>query len=254
MPAPTSWWEDSEPERAVAAAKGVRLAVTAVLQALPPRQRGVFILRDVLGRSAAETAAVLELSVTAVNSALQRARAAVRGQASRPAPLRRETVEDYARAIERADAVALAALVAADVVFEMPPVRQWSTGLIPTPRSWPACSRGAARGGQRGRSPRTGFQLDVLVYAFTLPGDRPRCRRETDARLSEPPGNRADLAFWRQFEAPELIDVRLLVHGLVADLDCRRRQCLRHGLAAVPGLNPEIYRRTSLPTAAACGH
>lgn len=128
MPAPTSWWEDSAPERAVVAAEGVRLAVTAVLQALPPRQRGVFILRDVLGHSAAETAAVLELSVTAVNSALRRARVAVRGQASRPAPLRRETVEDYARAIERADAVALAALVAADVVFEMPPVRQWSTG------------------------------------------------------------------------------------------------------------------------------
>jgi RNA polymerase sigma-70 factor, ECF subfamily len=128
MPAPTSWWQDSEPERTAAAAEGVRLAVTAVLQALPPRQRGVFILRDVLGHSAAETAAILELSVTAVNSALQRARAAVRDRASRPARLRRETVEDYARAIERADAAALAALVAADVVFEMPPVPQWSTG------------------------------------------------------------------------------------------------------------------------------
>lgn len=128
MPAPTSWWVDSEPERAAVAADGVRLAVTAVLQALPPRQRGVFILRDVLGHSAAETAAVLELSVTAVNSALQRARAAVRDRASRPARLRPETVEHYARAIERADVAALAALVAADVVFEMPPVPQWSTG------------------------------------------------------------------------------------------------------------------------------
>jgi RNA polymerase sigma-70 factor, ECF subfamily len=92
MPAPTSWWEDSGPERAAVSADGVRLAVTALLQALPPRQRGVFILRDVLGHSAAETATVLELSVTAVNSALQRARAAVRGGASRPARLRRETV------------------------------------------------------------------------------------------------------------------------------------------------------------------
>jgi len=128
MPAPTSWWAGSEPERAAIAADGVRLAVTAVLQALPPRQRGVFILRDVLGHSAAETAAILELSVTAVNSALQRARAAVRGRASRPAPLRDETVERYARAIEQADVAALAALVAADVVFEMPPVPQWSAG------------------------------------------------------------------------------------------------------------------------------
>ncbi|MGI8457338.1 MAG: RNA polymerase subunit sigma-70 [Propionibacteriaceae bacterium] len=128
MPAPTRWWADSEPERSAVAANGVRLAVTAVLQALPPRQRGVFILRDVLGHSAAETAAVLELSVAAVNSALQRARATVRDGTSRPKQLQRETVERYARAIEQADVDALAALVAADVIFEMPPVPQWSRG------------------------------------------------------------------------------------------------------------------------------
>lgn len=128
MPAPTSWWGDSEPERAVVAADGVRLAVTAVLQALPPRQRGVFILRDVLGHSSVETAAILDLSVTAVNSALQRGRAAVRKGASRSARLRPETVERYARAIEEADIAALAALVADDVIFEMPPVPQWSIG------------------------------------------------------------------------------------------------------------------------------
>ncbi|HEX4400626.1 MAG TPA: RNA polymerase subunit sigma-70 [Galbitalea sp.] len=128
MPAPTSWWDDSDPERAALAADGVRLAVTAVLQALPPRQRGVFILRDVLGHSAAETAAILELSVNAVNSALQRARGAVRDRAARPASLRRESVDRYARAIEQADVNALAALVAADVLFEMPPVPRWSIG------------------------------------------------------------------------------------------------------------------------------
>jgi RNA polymerase sigma-70 factor (ECF subfamily) len=127
-PAPTSWWEDSEPERAVVAADGVRLGVTAVLQVLPPRQRGVFILRDVLGHSAAETAAILECSVIAVNSALQRARATVRDRTSRPTKLSPETVERYARAIEHADVAALATLVAADVLFEMPPVPQWSTG------------------------------------------------------------------------------------------------------------------------------
>lgn len=128
MPAPTSWWQDSDPERAVMGADGMRLAVTAVLQALPPRQRGVFILRDGLGYSAVETADILELSVSAVNSALQRARAAVRGGTSRPARLQPETIERYARAIEQADVAALTALVAADVVFEMPPVPQWSTG------------------------------------------------------------------------------------------------------------------------------
>ncbi|MBS1905033.1 MAG: RNA polymerase subunit sigma-70 [Actinobacteria bacterium] len=128
VPAPTRWWADSEPERVVAAADGVRLAVTLVLQALAPKQRGVFILREVLGRSAAETAEILETSVPSVNSALQRAKAAVAERASRPAPLRRETVERYARAIERADAAALAELVADDVLFEMPPVPSWSIG------------------------------------------------------------------------------------------------------------------------------
>ena len=105
VPAPTRWWADSEPERAVAQSSGVRLAVTLVLQALPPKQRGVFILREVLGHSAAETAEILETSVPSVNSALQRAKAAVAERASRPAPLRRETVNS--RRIE-ADPVAWA--------------------------------------------------------------------------------------------------------------------------------------------------
>lgn len=128
MPAPSTWWETSEPEANMLGADDVRLAVTAVLQALPPRQRGVFILRDVLGHSAAETATILDLSVAAANSALQRARAAVRGRVSRALPLRPDAVKKYARAIEQADVTALAALVAADVVFEMPPVPQWSVG------------------------------------------------------------------------------------------------------------------------------
>lgn len=128
MPAPSGWWEAPGPEERAVAADGVRLAVTALLQALPPRQRGVFVLREVLGYSAAETAAILELSVPATNSALQRARAAVRSRVSRALPLRPGVVEEYARAIERADVAALAGLVAADVVFEMPPVPQWSVG------------------------------------------------------------------------------------------------------------------------------
>ncbi|MEU1982302.1 RNA polymerase subunit sigma-70 [Nocardia sp. NPDC019395] len=128
MPAPTDRWEDSEPEGSAVRADTVRLAVTAVLQALPPRQRGVFILRDVLGYSANETAAVLETTVPAANSALQRARTAVRGGVSRHAPLRLETVRRYARAIEQGDVGTLVTLVADDVVFEMPPVPQWSIG------------------------------------------------------------------------------------------------------------------------------
>lgn len=131
MPAPSAWTATSEVGAELEQAVDVRLAVTAMLQALPARQRGAFVLREVLSCSAAETAAVLEASVPAVNSALQRARAAlglVAGTAAPSAPLDPERVERYARAIERADVDALAALVADDVLLEMPPVRAWSRG------------------------------------------------------------------------------------------------------------------------------
>jgi RNA polymerase sigma-70 factor (ECF subfamily) len=133
MPAPTGWTATSEAGAALEQAK-VRLAVTAMLQALPARQCGAFVLREVLGCTAVETAAIVGTSVPAVNSALQRARAAL--EAAAPAatggmPIEPELVERYARAIERADVDALAALVADDVVLEMPPVPAWSRGRRP---------------------------------------------------------------------------------------------------------------------------
>ena len=131
LPAPTGWAAESEVEHAAERREEVRFAVTAMLQSLSPLQRGAFVLRDVLGLSAAETAAVLEVSVASANSALQRARAAVNEGVRRPQPLAPAAVERYARAIERADVPALASLVADDVVFEMPPVPQWSVGAAP---------------------------------------------------------------------------------------------------------------------------
>jgi RNA polymerase sigma-70 factor (ECF subfamily) len=172
MPAPTSWWADSEPESAAVAADGARLAVTAVLQVLPPRQRGVFILRDVLGHSTAETAAILEMSTAAANSALQRARAAVRERASRPARLRRETIEDYARAIEQGDVAALAALVSADVVLEMPPVPQWARGRETYAEFMAHLF--AWRGKRWGtRTISANGQLGILLFLVTDAGQRP---------------------------------------------------------------------------------
>lgn len=128
MPAPSGWLGESEAGAAVERAADVRLAVTAMLQMLPARQRGVFVLREVIGCSASETAQVLESTVPAVNSALQRARVAVGQEAARPRPLHCDRVERYARAIEHADVRALVALVADDVVLEMPPVPAWSRG------------------------------------------------------------------------------------------------------------------------------
>jgi len=128
MPAPTGWMAASEVESAAERRSDVRLAVTAMLQSLSPLQRGAYVLRDLIGLTAAETSAVLEVSVASANSALQRARTAISEGAQRPHELAPAAVENYARAIERADVDALAALVSDDLVFEMPPVPAWSTG------------------------------------------------------------------------------------------------------------------------------
>jgi RNA polymerase sigma-70 factor (ECF subfamily) len=113
----------------------LRLAWVAAVQLLPPRQRAVLVLRDVLAFSAAEVAAQLETSTASVNSALQRARATLAGADLREDELTdpddpsvRETVERYVRAFEAADVPALVSLLSADVVLEMPPVPLWYRG------------------------------------------------------------------------------------------------------------------------------
>ena len=124
-----------DPAAVVAARSGLRLAVISALQCLPVRQRTVFILRDVLGWRAAEVASLLDASVIAVNSALQRAREQLRELSVRPddarepaAPADQALLDRYARAIEDADAPALVALLAEDATFEMPPLPAWFRG------------------------------------------------------------------------------------------------------------------------------
>jgi RNA polymerase sigma-70 factor, ECF subfamily len=111
----------------------LRLAVVAALQLLPPRQRAVLILRDVLEWSAAEVAGMLDLTVAAVNSALQRARARIRAagpqaeEICEPAAAR-ALVDRYVAAFESADLAALRRLLTDDVVLEMPPYLNWVAG------------------------------------------------------------------------------------------------------------------------------
>ena len=131
MPAPSGWSGGSIVEESAERSGEVRFAVTALLQSLPATQRGAFTLREVLGFSAADTAAVLDTTVAAVNSALQRARATLRDGTRSARTVDRGRVEQYAAAIERGEVQTLISLVSADVVLEMPPVPAWSRGVEP---------------------------------------------------------------------------------------------------------------------------
>jgi len=126
------------PEDAYAAKETVELAYVAALQHLPPRQRAVFLLREVLGFSAAETASILETTTASVTSALQRARATLETRLPKVSQQEelasvgevavRELAARYASAIERADLTALLALLTEDVSWSMPPVPSWYQG------------------------------------------------------------------------------------------------------------------------------
>lgn len=111
-----------------------RLAFVAALQRLPARQRAALLLRDVLDLSAAETAEVLELSVAAVNSALQRARGQLAAQRASQEDAMRSTSTDervvaqYVAAFEASDMGLLAGLLRRDVRLEMPPIPTWFSG------------------------------------------------------------------------------------------------------------------------------
>jgi RNA polymerase sigma-70 factor, ECF subfamily len=122
----------ADPADTVVRRDHLRLALIASLQFLPPRQRAVLLLRDVLAWSAAEVGDALDMSVAAVKSALQRARASVSALSPEqvaPAPARARAVLDaYVKAFEASDAAALERLVTDDVVLEMTGVRTWFAG------------------------------------------------------------------------------------------------------------------------------
>jgi RNA polymerase sigma-70 factor (ECF subfamily) len=118
--------------------EGIELAFVAALQHLPATQRAALILREVLGFSAREAADLLDTSVAAVNSALQRARKAVDErlpERTQQETLRalgderlRELVARYVDAWERADVGAVVEMLAEDATFSMPPNLEWYRG------------------------------------------------------------------------------------------------------------------------------
>jgi RNA polymerase sigma-70 factor (ECF subfamily) len=124
---------DMDPAELAASRESIRLAFVAALQHLPPRQRAVLILREVLRWQAAEVAELLDTSVASVNSALQRARATLAerdvGAASAPVDAeQRELLARYVDAFERYDIDSLVTLLHEDAVQSMPPYALWLQG------------------------------------------------------------------------------------------------------------------------------
>jgi RNA polymerase sigma-70 factor, ECF subfamily len=162
VPAAESTWLEPYPNEAVGLPSGlatpearyeqresIELAFVAALQHLAANQRAVLMLREVLGFSAQEAATMLDTTVASVNSALQRARAAVRERVparSQQDTLRslgdrgvRDIVERYIRAWDSCDVDAFAALLARDATFAMPPLTTWYTPRS-TIRAWARAS------------------------------------------------------------------------------------------------------------------
>jgi RNA polymerase sigma-70 factor, ECF subfamily len=197
------------PEARYERRESVELAFIACLQHLPPAQRAVLILREVLGFSAREAAQALSTSVASVNSALQRARRSVGErlpQPSQQATLRalgdaglREVVERFVAAWERGDVGAIVAMLAEDATFSMPPLPTWFRGradiaafigghaLAERWRLVPARANGQLALAKYQRDPADGryraIALDVLtlgegrihdITAFVTPAVQPR--------------------------------------------------------------------------------
>jgi RNA polymerase sigma-70 factor (ECF subfamily) len=125
----------ADPASVIAGRESIRLAVIAAMQFLPPRQRAVLILRDVLQWPAAEVAEMMDMTTVSVNSALQRARAQLQEAApvadelSEPDDTgRRQLLDRFVAAFEAKDTAAMVSIFTKDAVWEMPPFTGWYQG------------------------------------------------------------------------------------------------------------------------------
>ena len=178
------------PEARYERREAVELAFIAALQHLPARQRAVLILRDVLGFSAREVAEQLDTTVASVNSALRRARRSADErlpEQSQQATLRslgdagvRAIVSRYMDAWERGDVEAIAAMLAEDATFAMPPYARWWRGREviaafagePVHRYLPARANGQLANAAYRWDPEEGRYIAEALEVLTLEGTR----------------------------------------------------------------------------------
>jgi RNA polymerase sigma-70 factor, ECF subfamily len=170
-----------DPEAIVLARETIEIGFLTVIQLLTPQQRAALILCDVLDWSAKEAAELLDLSVAAVNSALQRARATLRKQLPSRKPewpagvdateAERELLRKYVDASESADLRAFESLIREDVVFRMPPEPDIAVGREAMFQLWTEEGFGSERFG-RLHCVITRANLQPAVAAYVLrPGD-----------------------------------------------------------------------------------
>jgi RNA polymerase sigma-70 factor (ECF subfamily) len=168
---------DAEPAAVVARRDSVALAFIAALQTLPATQRAVLILRDVLAWSASEVADLLDTSVAAVNSALQRARARLADGVPTPAgsvdPAERRVLDAFLRAWHARDIPALAALLRDDVTLAMPPQAILITGRPAVAEFFATVPAGGRLDTIRLRVVRANGHPALAAY---LPDDGAECR------------------------------------------------------------------------------
>ena len=158
---------DGDPAELTEARESIRLAFVAALQHLPPQQRAVLILRDVLKWQASEVAELLDTSVASVNSALQRARATLADGDLDDSPLQIDAEQEallarYVDAFERYDIESLVTLLHDDATFTMPPFELWLQG-IPDISRW-YVGQGAGCRGSRLLSTRANGCMAFAAY------------------------------------------------------------------------------------------
>ena len=182
------------PEARYEASEAISLAFVTALQALPPRQRAVLILRDVLGFPTSQVAGILDSSEDSAASALKRARAAMRDQfppaTARPLPPRpdspgeRDLVDRFTRAYQAGDVAGVVALLTEDIAVTMPPLpleyhgRESvagflaATGLRPGRRTRivPTRANGQPAFGLYARDPQAGIFHAAGLIVLTLSG------------------------------------------------------------------------------------
>lgn len=169
---------DADPFERASLRQSIRLAFVAALQHLPPRQRAALVLSEVIGWSASEVADCLEMSVAAVNSALQRARATLAGRkiASTEDALSGEETElldRYVEAFQRYDVDGLVSLLRADATLSMPPYTLWLQGPAAIEAWLLGRGGGAAARGSWRHAPVASRHSPSTVPAGRTAGSRP---------------------------------------------------------------------------------